>query len=73
MRPTFDIVEAIYERIVEFLFATGRVPNRMVLSPMSYRHLLEIRRDAPGALVSLATIEIVIDEVMSDTEIQVAD
>lgn len=73
MKPTFDIVEAIYEQIVEFLFATGHVPSRLVLSPISYRRLLEIRRDAPGSLLSLATIEIVIDEVMPDTEIQVAD
>jgi hypothetical protein len=73
MKPTFDIVEAIYEQIVEFLFATGHVPGRLVLSPISYRRLLEIRRDAPGSLLSLATIEIVIDEVLPDTEILVAD
>ena len=45
----------------------------MLHPPISYRRLLEIRRDAPGSLLSLATIEIVIDEVLPDTEIQVAD
>jgi len=72
MRPAFDIIETIYERIVDFLFATGRTPSQVVLSPASYRRLLEIRRDAPGCLVSLTTVEIVIDEVLPDTEVQVA-
>ena len=72
MKPVFDLVGTIYEEIAWFLTNTGRAPLQIVVSPASYRRLLELREEAPQLAPTLWTLDIVIDEVLPDTEVEVA-
>jgi hypothetical protein len=82
MKEIFDPVEAIFEMIEAFYFKSGQVPTAIVLSPNTYRRLLEIRSDeykignlvigcAPITILATprGNIQVVLDELMEDTRI----
>jgi hypothetical protein len=71
MKGVFDLVESIYETIVENFEMTGREPQALVLSPASYRRLLEIKSDDPAAINPLGHFRLVIDEIFPDTKVGV--
>jgi len=86
MRKIFDPLEAIYDRLESFYFKAGRMPNAIVLSPNTYRRLLEIclkelryEEFIPGyAQVVLfqtpwGAIQIVIDELLGDMQVSVEE
>jgi hypothetical protein len=82
MKEIFDPVEAIFELIEAFYFESGQVPTAVVLSPHTYRRLLEIRSDeftignlvigcAPITIIATpwGDIQVVLDELMEDTRV----
>ncbi len=84
MKKIFDPVEAIYDMIESFYFESGRTPSGIVVSPNTYRRLLEIRSDeckignliigcAPIMVFSTpwGDIHLIIDELMEDTRVDV--
>lgn len=86
MRRIFDPLEAIYDRLESFYFKSGRMPTAIVLSPNTYRRVLEIcakelkfEEFIPGyAQVVLfqtpwGAIQIVIDELLGDMQVSVEE
>jgi hypothetical protein len=84
MQQVFDIIEAINEKVVEFLKRAGVTPSSIAISAGSYRRLLEMAAcDASiGNLIigcrplqeietPLGKLRVIIDELFSDTEIEV--
>ena len=84
MKNVFDIIEAIEEKVAEVLEKYGRIPAAIALSPGSYRRLLEIRSTdvTVGNLIigcvplneletSSGRVSVVIDEMLSDTCVEV--
>ena len=85
MNSVFDLVEEINERVAEYFYRTGLKPNSLAVSPGSYRRLIEIASSerAIGNLVvgcralrdvttGFGKVHIVIDEIMSDTEVELS-
>ena len=85
MNPVFDLVEEINERAAEYFYRTGFKPNSLAVSPGSYRRLIEIAssEQAIGNLVvgcralrdvttGFGKVHVVIDEIMSDTEVELS-
>lgn len=84
MKNVFDIIEAVEEKVAEFLERCGRLPNGLALSPGSYRRLIEIRSTdfTLGNLIvgclamnryeaEAGCVNIVIDELLPDTSVEV--
>jgi hypothetical protein len=84
MKQVFDLVEEILESAAAFTERTGRPPSSVAVSTRSYRRLLEIsaEENAIGNLIigckpiheiALAdcTLNVVIDEMLSDVEVVV--
>jgi hypothetical protein len=84
MRKIFDPVEAIFDKIESFYFDTGRAPEGILLSPKTYRRLVEIRSDesrVDGLVIGCAPIQffptpwgdirLQIDEMLEDTLIEI--
>lgn len=85
MKPVFDLVEEINEKVAEYFYSTGLKPSTLEISPCSYRRLLEIEssEQAIGNLIigckalremttALGKLHIVISETVSDTEVAIA-
>ena len=85
MNTTFDLIEAIHENAGRFREETGFVPHAIEISPTSYRRLLELRSqdESFGNLLigctplssfetAAGTLSVLIDELLSDTEIVVS-
>ncbi len=83
MQDTFDVIEAINDKIVEHKRNRGVNPSSICLSPRTYRRLLEMRvwRERIGNLVvgckpitgietNLGKFKIVLDEMLSETEVE---
>ena len=84
MKNVFDIIEAVEEKVAEFLDRCGHFPSGLALSPGSYRRMIEIR-SADIALGNLTvgsramdqyetdscTLTVVIDELLTDTCVEV--
>ncbi len=84
MKQVFDLIEAINDRLTQFLDQEGLTPNAIAISPASYRRLLEIKSwewrignliigCAPMREIEtpLGKASIIIDEILSDTEVEV--
>ena len=84
MDSAFDLVETINERIAEHREKSGRSPNAVAVSPVAYRHLVEIKawEGRIGDLVIGCTpvteyrtedgiVEVLIDELLADTAVEV--
>lgn len=72
MKPVFDILDEIIERITEYLYDTGHQPTVLLVSPVSYRQLLELHLRDPLALTPIAGLYVIIDEVLPETKVIVA-
>lgn len=72
MKPVFDILEETIERIREYLSYHGHQPSLLLVSPGSYRRLLELNAQDPLALTPIAGLTVIIDEVLPETEVIVA-
>ena len=85
MKNVFDILEAIEEKVAEFLDRCGRIPAAIILSPGSYRRLVEMRSMdiTVGNLIigcvplkevdtSAGKVNVVIDEMLSDSYVEVS-
>lgn len=85
MKQVFDLIEAINDRLTQFLDQEGLTPNAIAISPASYRRLLEIKswewrignliiscRPLKEIETPLGKVHLVIDELLSDTEVEVA-
>ena len=83
MNEVFDLIEAINERVEEYLFTTGGAPTHLSLSRGSYRRLIEIvsGEHAIGNLIigcraltqfqtTAGPVKIHIDEVLDDTGLE---
>jgi hypothetical protein len=84
MKQIFDVVEAIHGEVARCFDENGLVPASVAVSPSSYRRLLEITslEGKIGNLVigcrplremetPFGRVNIVIDEIISDTEVEV--
>jgi hypothetical protein len=69
MKPVFDLIHEIIEQVREYLYATGHEPSVVLVSPGSYRRLLEIHQQDPLALTSIAGLTVIIDEVLPESEV----
>lgn len=85
MKKIFDVVEAINERIRKYVSCAGTSPTSILLSPSSYRRLLEINsvNQEIGSLLigciplrSITTawgsIQVIIDEMLGDTDVEIS-
>jgi hypothetical protein len=84
MKQVFDIVEAIHGKVTNCLDEKGLMPASVAVSPCSYRRLIETR-SLEGRIGNLiigcsplrkmetpfGKVNIVIDEMISDTEVEV--
>lgn len=70
MKQVFDLLEEISRGVAEYIDRTGHPPRSLVLSPRSYRRVLEVMLTHPAHAGLLSTIRLVIDEVLPDTDIQ---
>jgi hypothetical protein len=81
----YDLIESIYEKVEDFISRTGFVPVYVSISPGLYRRLLELVawEGRIGNLIigcapltqietSAGSVQIVIDEIISDTEVRIA-
>ncbi len=71
MSDPLDLVRSIYVKLAEFFELTGYAPRVLIISPGSYRRLLELTSEDPQMLNPRRYFRLVIDEVLPDTEIQV--
>jgi len=84
MNEAFDLIDAISERVAGFKEKMGERPHSVLISPASYRRLLENRawEERIGNLVigcaplrEVATedgpVALLIDELLPDTAVQV--
>lgn len=85
MNQVFDLVEEINEKVTEYFYRTGLKPSMLAISPRSYRRLIEIEsfkraicnlivgcRALREVTTALGRVSVVIDESMSDTEVELA-
>jgi hypothetical protein len=72
MRPVFDLLETIVQHVAGFLEEYGYQPTLLLVSPASYRRLLELHAVEPMALTPIAGMRVVIDEVLPDTDVELA-
>lgn len=81
MNKVFDVVETINERIRKYVSCAGSSPKAILLSPASYRRLLEINsvdQEIGDLLIGCiplrsfttawGNIRVVIDEMLGDTD-----
>jgi len=71
MNDPLELVRSIYEKLAEFFEITGYAPRVVIVSPGSYRRLLELTAEDPTALNPRRYFRLVIDEILPDSEIQV--
>lgn len=85
MKQIFDLIEAMEEATAMHLYRNGVPPKEISFSPASYQRLVRIKAEEHmiGSLIigceaireietSTGTVELVIDEMLTDTEIETA-
>ena len=84
MEQVFDVIEAIMEKVGTYYDEQGILPASISISPRSYRRMLQIKSDetevgnstggcAPITEIHtpLGIIQLQLDEIMSDTDVEV--
>jgi hypothetical protein len=69
MKPVFDLINEIIEQVREYLYVYGHEPSVVLVSPRSYRRLLEINQQDPLALTAIAGLTVIVDEVLPESEV----